>query len=105
MANNKFTYQQQRNVSIPRDALINIASLDLGKKDYKVLVVLFTQLDGWGGGTNDPLNYKKIDINSIAQTLSLKKKDVRASIDTLLDEGLIELGDNDTVRYGYRFTF
>jgi hypothetical protein len=112
MANNNYVYQQQRNVSIPRDALIQIASNEeLGKKDLKVLLLLFTQLDGWGPQTTksirtkDPLNFKKIDIESIADSLGMKKKEVKECIEHIMSECLIETGLNDTVKNGYRFTF
>lgn len=51
------------------------------------------------------MNYARIDIDSISDTLNIKKKDVKRSINTLLDLGIIEEGSNDTVSKGYRFTF
>ena len=75
----------------------------------EVLLVLFTQLNGWtptkSGRGEDPLNFKKIDIKSIAETLNLDKKDVKKSISKLVGEFLLEPGDSDTVKNGYRFSF
>lgn len=110
MANNRNAYQQTYNVSIPKKALLEIAQNDeLKKKDLQVLLVLFTQLNGWtptkSGRGEDPLNFKKIDIKSIADTLNLDKKDVKKSISKLVGEFLLEPGDSDTVKNGYRFSF
>jgi hypothetical protein len=110
MANNRCTYQQEHTVSIRRDKLIEIATNEeLSKKDYKVLLMLLTQLNGWcmppSGKGKDPMNYMKLDMESIANTLGLKKKEVKASIENIMDEYLIETGDSDTVINGYRFTF
>lgn len=76
--------------------------------------MLFTQLDGFKlpepGSSNfhnykDPLNYKSISVEQIADTLNLKKKKVRKSIDLIDSLYLIECGSNETVKNGYRFTF
>lgn len=110
MANNRCTYQQVTNVSINKDSLLNIASDDmLSKKDYKVLLCLFTELDGWAPSvtryTKDPLNFKKIDIKAISQVLGIDKKEIKKSIRTLIEARIIECGDSDTLKDGYRFTF
>ena len=109
MANNRNAYQQTYNVSIPKEALLDIAcNRKLKKKDYQVLLVLFTELDGWSPGkryTKDPLNFKKLDISMISNTLRFDKKQVKKSLAVLLDEYIIEDGYSDTVKNGYRFTF
>lgn len=111
MANNRNVYQQLTNVSINKKQLIEISkNIALSKKDLRVLLILFTELNGWSEPKNgkeikDPFNFKKIDIESIAETLDLKKKEVKECIRNLMDAGLIEPGDNDTVKNGYRFTF
>lgn len=110
MANNIHTYQQVRNVSINKEKLLQIASNEaISKKDFRVLLCLFTQLDGWAPNakkiTNDPLNYKKIDVKAIASAINLDKKEVKKAINNLMDALIIEQGDSDTLKNGYRFTF
>lgn len=110
MANNKYVYQQTTNVSINKEKLLEIASNQaLNKKDYRVLLCLFTELNGWSANptprTKDPLNYKKIDISKIADVLNLKKKEVKDCIRTLIEAEIIEEGDSETIKSGYRFLF
>lgn len=110
MANNRCVYQQQTNVSIPRQALIEIASnQELDEDDLRVVLALFTELNGWreseNGRSVDPENFKILDKDSIADELGIKKKHVRKSIERLIDECIIEQGSSATVRHGYRFRF
>lgn len=112
MANNKFVHQSVYNISVNRDRIIEIAcNEELSKKDYKVFLMLLSQLTGYKEpekislANPDPLNFKKIDKSQIADALDMKKKDVEASIENLFDFGYLEEGDNDTVTGGYRFTF
>ena len=93
-----------------KDSLLNIASDDmLSKKAYKVLLCLFTELDGWAPSvtryTKDPLNFKKIDIKAISRVLGIDKKEIKKSVRNLIESGIIECGDSDTIKDGYRFTF
>ena len=111
MANNKATYQQVHNVSINKDALAEIASnMDLSKKDLKVLLLLFTQLDGYKmpfnneRKTKDPMNFSIIDVDTIADALYMSKKSVRKCIDRIHDEGYIEKGSNKTRTLGDGWT-
>lgn len=112
MASNRNTYQQIETVSVKRDKLIDIASdIEYSKKDLRVFLVLLTQLDGYSvpktlhSRHKDPLNFKRIDIEAMADLLCMSKKDVKKSINRLHDDGLIEKGSNDTITNGYRFTF
>lgn len=108
MANNRCTYQQIENVSINKKSLADIAVFgSLSKSDYRVLLILFTELNGWKPSSRsaDPLNFKKIDKESISITLGMTKKDVKKSIDRLIEQDLLEQGSSDTVEKGYRFTF
>ena len=71
MANNNAVYQQMTNVSIPRDRLMWLAADDgMSKKAYKVMLCLFTQLDGYNKitqrRTKDPQNFKMIDFKASA---------------------------------------
>ena len=112
MANNRNTYQQVQTVSVSRERLIDVATnYDYNKKDFKVFLALLTQLDGYtvprrlNKEHQDPMNFKKIDKEALADLLSLSKKEVNKSIDKLYNDGYIEKGDNNTRKGGYRFTF
>lgn len=108
MANNNYTYQQTKTVSIPKKKLVDIASTyNFGKLEFRVLLVLFSELDGWDtySKTKDPKNFRKIDVESIAHTLDTKEKKVGEAIKALEEAGIIERGKTDTIRKGYRFTF
>lgn len=109
MAQNNYTYQQIRNVSINKNNLQDLAAnTSLSETDIRVCLVLFTELNGWsndGSHKKDPLNFKMVDKDSIARTLGIKKKKVKKAIDNLIAEGYVENGDSETVSNGYRFTF
>ena len=112
MANNRNTYQQVENISVKRNKILEIATnLDLSKNDIRVFLVLLTQLDGYSlpkkysQHHKDPLNFKIIDVDAIADLLYLSKKKVKKSIENIHDEGYIEEGSNETIQHGYRFTF
>jgi RIO-like serine/threonine protein kinase len=110
MANNKFVYQQQTNVSVNKSKLRWIASHpDLKKTDYKVILVLLTQLNGYNkpptSKVTDPENFSYVHIDSIATALSVSKKKIKESLDKLVELEIIEQGDGDAVHDGYRFTF
>lgn len=110
MANNKFTYQQVSNVSINKTKLLDIATnLDFNERDLRVVLTLFTELSGWGDsgvrGKVDPLNFKRIDSEAMSDVLGIKKKEFKKSLKRLIEYGIIEEGESDTVSKGYRFTF
>lgn len=112
MANTRGTSQQMSNVSINKNKLIEIAGNEaLSKKDLRVLLCLFTELEGYKRpekerrDTKDPLNYKKIDARTIAEILNISKKEVKKSIENLIEADLLEPGDSGTVKNGYRFQF
>jgi hypothetical protein len=112
MANNRCTYQQVETLSVKRDRITDIATnLEWSKSDLRVFLVLLTQLEGYTvpktlhGDHKDPLNFKIIDIEAMADLLSMSEKKVKKCINHLHDEGVIEEGGNDTIKSGYRFTF
>ena len=78
MANNRCTSQQTYNVSVPKDDLMLLEKIieDSGVK-------------------------KK----AIAERLDLKTKEVKKSLKTLYEQGIIESGDSEGSFDGYRFTF
>lgn len=91
-----------------------ILNEDLSKKDLRIIMLLFTKLGGYGINKDvklgdqrlsDSRNYSSIDINSIAETLNLDKKDVKKSIKKLVKYGVLEDGSSSTIKHGYRFTF
>lgn len=109
MANNINVYQQMHNVSIPKQGIRDILEDDsLSKTDLRLLLSLFTELDGFSDPNNrktDPQNYKIIDLDSISDFLDIKYKETKKSLKHLLRQGYIEKGDSDSVSNGYRFTF
>ncbi len=111
MANIRYTYQQASTVSIPREELLeNVVYNDkLSKTDLRVCLFLLTELNGWSppktGEYNDPNNFKKIDLKQIAEKLDISKKDVKKAIKNLNTMCIIEMGDSNSVRDGYRFMF
>ena len=113
MANNRNTYQQTYTTSFPKKELLEhvVYNKELGKKDYRVFLMLLTVLDGYSepkgnrSANPDPENYKKVDIEQIADMLEMDKSDIKKSIKLLLNEGIIEKGDTDNMKNGYRFTF
>ena len=112
MANNRCTYQQVETISVRRDKIIDIVSnIEFSKNELRVFLLLLTQLEGYSvpktmhSSHKDPLNFKIIDIEAMADLLSLPKKKIKKCIEVLHDEGIIEEGYNDTIKSGYRFTF
>lgn len=112
MASNRNTYQQVHNVSIPRDNLTEIAKDDtLNKTDYRVFIMLLTELDGFSPPNNyrldykDPMNFKKIDKKRMADKLGISKDKLSKSIENLFNSGIIESGNTNSIKNGLRFTF
>lgn len=113
MANTRSTYQQLNTVSVPKKELREyvVYNQELNKKDYKVFIMLLTELNGYAPPKNrsitdsDPLNFTKIDSEQIAEQLDMDESDVKKSIKKLLKEGIIEKGNTHNMKNGYRFTF
>ena len=49
--------------------------------------------------------YTKIDSEQIAEMLDMDESDVKKSIKKLVSEGIIEKGNTNNMKNGYRFTF
>lgn len=113
MANNNSVYQQTRTVSVPKKELFEyvISNKELNKKDYKVFLMLLTELNGYSNHKNrmfddkDPQIFTKVDSEQIADQLEMDESDVKKSIKKLLNEGIIEKGNTKNMKNGYRFTF
>ena len=113
MANNRNTLQQVYTVSVPKRELLEyvILNQELNKKDYRVFLLLLTELNGYSypkgkqNENSDPQNFKKIDSEQIADELEMDESDVKKCIKKLLTEGIIEKGDTNNMKNGYRFTF
>jgi len=113
MANNKSTYQQTYTVSVPKKELLEyvVYNQELSKKDYKVFLMLLTELNGYSsvrgnrGYDKDPMLFTKIDSEQIAEQLNMDNSDVKKSIKKLVSEGILEKGNTANMKNGYRFTF
>ena len=75
-----------------------------------LLYALAPQLSGFSarktnGLAKDPANFTNISISAISSKIDVKKSKVLDSVNKLEDLGIIEVGNGDTVRDGYRFTF
>lgn len=120
MANNRNLTQTTYKVSIPKEGIMEkiIENRDFLKKDdLTVIFLLMTKLEGWtppesqsnkyGGGDDykrDPRNFQAIDFDWAAQTLNIKKKDLKKSIKNLLSLDILEQGDDARIlQDGYRF--
>ena len=111
MANNRNVYQQLYTISIPRTEFYQkiVLNQNLSRKDLRVALALLTVLDGYtlpdriSGTTKDPMNFKSINIDEIAASLEMSKKDVKKSLCILEDESIITQGTTTTVKNGYRF--
>jgi coproporphyrinogen III oxidase-like Fe-S oxidoreductase len=99
MAAPRHTFQYLTTISIPRDDFMRniILNRSLDKQDLRVILHLMTYLDG--------KNYKTINAKHIAKDLGLKKKEVEASIEYLLDEEIIAVGNSASVKNGLRLCF
>ena len=114
MANNRNVYQQTYTVSVPKKDLLEfvVYNKELNKKDYKVFLMLLTELDGYtppfrsrNFDDKDPENFTKVDSEQIAEQLDMDESDVKKSIKKLLNEGIIEKGNTKNMKNGYRFRF
>lgn len=112
MANNRNVLQQVTNVSVNKRKLLEVATdYDFNKTELRVFLCLLTELNGWSppskgsSDTTDPKNFRMIDKENIANLLGIKKKDVKLVMEKFEDMYLIEKGDSDTAKNGYRFTF
>ena len=93
------TAQNQVTISLNREGFMNNMVLDteLGLKDWRVYGLLLTHLDA--------KQYKSVSVENMAETLGMKKKQVRAAINHLIERGKLEVGDGNSVKHGLRFTF
>lgn len=121
MGNINTTYQQINTFSVNRNAFLEavVYNENLVENDLRVICLLLTQLDGFRyqkvyhmkdgsekrSWNNDPKNFKNIDIKKMAKSLNISKKEVKKSLERLIDECILECGSSPTVKDGYRFLF
>ena len=112
MSSIRSVYQQQYTVSVPKKELLEYVAynIELNKKDYKVFLTLLTELNGYSSrqkrsSNDDPMLFTKIDSEQIAEMLDMDESDVKKSIKKLVSEGIIEKGNTNNMKNGYRFTF
>jgi predicted transcriptional regulator len=112
MSSIRSVYQQQYTVSIPKHELLEYVACneELTKKDYRVFLTLLTELNGYSNRqkkstTLDPMLYTKIDSEQISEVLGMDESDVKKCIKKLVSEGIIEKGNTNNMKNGYRFTF
>ena len=113
MGNSNSTYQQKNTVSVRKKELREyvVFNQELNKKDYRVFLMLLTELSGYSYSKRgpfsdeDPQNFTKIDSEQIAKYLEMDESDVKKSIKKLINEGILEKGHTPNMKNGYRFTF
>lgn len=90
-------HEQRKNVvSMSIESIQRLSTYDnLKAKDFRVLLFLMARLDS--------IRFKKIDKKQISRELGLKKKEVENSLLRLLDSFILEIGDDEHVRRGYKF--
>lgn len=70
---------------------------NLNKKDLRVFIFLCCRIGSQ--------HYTRVDKQQIASSLCIPKKDVIKSLDTLENEGIIERGEDDHVKSGYKMAY
>ena len=109
MANSLDTLQQKTSFSVNRDSFLDrvVKNEDLSKKDIRVLLLLLTSLPGYCDRPtrDDPKKFEAVHPKAIAKTLKMKKKDVEDCLEHLCELCIIEIGNSETIKNGYRLTF
>lgn len=114
MAAHKYVVQQQETVSFYRRGFLNkvVLNSNLKLKDLRVCLLLLTKLNGFRDRKEieelnldivDPMNFSKIDVKQMAESLGLSTSEVEKSISKLRKNGILEKGSNQVVKGGYRF--
>lgn len=118
MANNRCVYQQEYTVSVPKQELLEniVYNNKFKERDLRVFLLLLTELNGYrsdigsrtrtqGSTKEDKRNFKKISPSKISDELGYSKDKIKKSIKKLLKYGVLEMGDSNGSKDGYRFTF
>lgn len=118
MANNRCVYQQEYTVSVPKQELLEniVYNNNFKERDLRVFLLLLTELNGYRSdtsssrtrvlnSTNEKRNFKKISPGKISDELGYSKDEIKKSIKKLLKYGVLEMGDSNGSKDGYRFTF
>ena len=87
--------QNMDSVTIPKKFLLSIIyRYELTKKEYSLLLFLFTTLDS--------TNYNYLDDKRIMRKLEMTEKEYKKALNGLLDIGIIAEGSDESSD-GYRF--
>ena len=106
--------QFKENVHIPKDEFRHIITqVDLNKSELRVMCYLMTIIEGYNksrrmgssGKYVDPKNFTKVDAKLLAKELGYEKSKVKEALDSLFEKGILEKGDSQLCKNGYRFTF
>ena len=90
-----------------------IVTQDLTLVELRVFCYLISDIPGFNVGRRisknteyvDPMNFRRIDYEVIAEELGYSEKKVKKAIKKLRDLYIIEKGNGPSIKGGYRFTF
>lgn len=99
MGSRQSTLQYKHVISFNRESFMEYVVQEdrLNKKELRVFLHLLTVLDS--------KFYKAINKKSIAKNLKIKKEDVEIALSVLMDYGIIEKGNEISVKNGYKLLF
>ena len=100
---------------IPKDGLRHfvIENFDMSKSALRVFMYLLTDLNGFNTvirevtnkAYSDPHNFKELNLSLLSNELNMPKKKTKKALIELEAAGIIERGDSNTCKNGYRLTF
>lgn len=106
--------QYKETFTVPKEAFRSlIINNELELHEMRVLCYLLTDIPGFNTGRRisnnreftDPLNFRRIDPEVIAEELGYSEKKVKKAIKRLRELYIIEKGDGPSIKGGFRFTF
>lgn len=99
MAKTGRSFQYKNTISLNREGFTNMIVKNdlLGKSELRVLLCLLTHIDSKIA--------KSIDIGAMSDTLNMKKKKISESLEILVEEGIIEMYDDNVAGKAYKLSF
>lgn len=99
MAKTGGSFQYKNTISLNREGFTSMVVKNsmLSKSELRVLLCLLTYIDSKIA--------KAIDINAMSDTLDMKKKKIVESLEILVDEGIIEMYDDNVAGKSYKLSF